>query len=117
MKSRKEKCMRVASSYSFYEYLDNPSSDTLLIAYGISSRVILPLKDKFSIFRPIRLFPVLEELKSVASRYKRIVVVEMNAGQYASALRSFLCRDVECVSVFGGEISLKEVEDGLARLS
>ena len=60
----KKKVIDAAGKCRFYEYIENKESKTLLIAYGITSRVILPLKDRYSIFRPITMFPVLEkELK------------------------------------------------------
>ena len=51
----------IRQAYSFgSEYYKNKNSNTLIIAYGIASRVVLPLKNKYSIFIPIRLYPVLE---------------------------------------------------------
>ncbi|MCJ7679806.1 MAG: thiamine pyrophosphate-binding protein, partial [Candidatus Aminicenantes bacterium] len=57
----KKRVERVVDKYAYDSYLPHPDSETLLIAYGITSRVILPLRKSFSIYRPIRMFPVLEE--------------------------------------------------------
>ncbi len=110
---RKKKILDTAKKYEYYEYIENKDSDTLLVAYGITSRVILPLKEQHSIFRPIRMFPVVEDIKEIAKKYKRIVVVEMNDGQYKHELEAFLKRDIEGISQLGGKISLKEIQDGL----
>ena len=110
----KKRINDVAKKYDFYEYIENKDSDTLLIACGITSRVILPLKKEYSIFRPIRIFPMLEkELKDVAKKYKRIVVIEMNDGQYKGEVEKVLKRDVELVSIMGGSIKLNEIKEML----
>jgi 2-oxoglutarate ferredoxin oxidoreductase subunit alpha len=115
IKRIKDKIYNVAKNYTFYEYISNKKSDTLLIAYGISSRVILPLKEKYAIFRPIRIFPLLEdELKEVAKHYKKIVVVEMNDGQYRKEIERVLKRNIELISIQGGAIKLSEVEKELS---
>ncbi|MBL7100806.1 MAG: 2-oxoacid:acceptor oxidoreductase subunit alpha [Nanoarchaeota archaeon] len=112
IKKVKERTEKIAKKYAFYEYLDNKKSDVLLIAYGITSRVILPLKEKYSIFRPIRMYPVLEkELRETAKRYKKIIVVEMNSGQYAQEIERVLKREVESIPVLGGSISLEELKE------
>lgn len=113
---RKEEVLEKAKDYNFYEYLENKESKVLLIAYGITSRVISSLKDKYSIFRPIRLFPVVEELKKISEKYDEVIVIEMNDGQYRHELEAFLKRDVKLIKQLGGKISLKEIEDELSRL-
>ncbi|MBM3200299.1 2-oxoacid:acceptor oxidoreductase subunit alpha [Candidatus Woesearchaeota archaeon] len=106
----KKRTEEVSKRYAFYEYAENKKADTLLIAYGITSRVLLPLKDKYSIFRPIRMYPVLEEeLKKIASKYKRVIVVEMNDGQYQKEVERVLKREVELIPVLGGSISLEGI--------
>ncbi len=111
IKKVKERAEKVAKNYAFYEYLENKKSDTLLIAYGITSRVILPLEEKYSIFRPIRMFPVLEkELKKIAEKYKRIIVIEMNYGQYKKEIERVLKREIESIPILGGTISLEELK-------
>ncbi|MBW3003192.1 2-oxoacid:acceptor oxidoreductase subunit alpha [Candidatus Woesearchaeota archaeon] len=113
IKDYKERINNVAKKYNFYEYIENKDSDTLLIAFGITSRVITPLKDKYSIFRPIRIWPVLDELKDIAKKYKRIVVIEMNDGQYLREVEGLLKRDVAFISCNGGALSLEEIKNEL----
>jgi 2-oxoglutarate/2-oxoacid ferredoxin oxidoreductase subunit alpha len=113
----KERIRQAARNYRFYEYLRNESSDTLLIAYGISYRVILPLKRQYSIFKPVTLFPLLEdEIKAAAADHKRIIVVEMNDGQYRGEIERILRRDVLSIPMLGGEISLNEIKERLHEL-
>ncbi len=108
---------KTANNYRFFEYLENKTADTLLIAFGITARVIRPLKHRYSLFCPIRLFPVLEEeLKAAAAEHERIVVVEMSDGQYQGEVERVLKRDVLSVPILGGGISLKEIEEKLHAL-
>jgi len=117
IKEYKERVNDVAKRYNFYEYLKNDESDTLIIAFGITSRVVLPLKDKYSIFRPIRIWPILEEeIKKAALEHKKIVVIEMNEGQYVREVERVLKKDVYFISSNGGDISLNEIQDELQRL-
>ncbi|MBU4502738.1 MAG: 2-oxoacid:acceptor oxidoreductase subunit alpha [Nanoarchaeota archaeon] len=114
IKKVKERTEKIAKNYAFYEYLENEKSNTLLIAYGITSRVILPLKEKYSIFRPIRMFPVLEkELKKISEKYKKIIVIEMNDGQYKKEIERVLKREIESIPILGGSIHLSEIKDKL----
>jgi 2-oxoglutarate ferredoxin oxidoreductase subunit alpha len=115
-KERKDNILNKVKNYNFYEYLENKEAKTLLIAYGITSRVISPLKNRYSIFRPIRLFPVIEELKEISKKYDNIVIIEMNDGQYKNELEGFLKKDIKLIKQLGGKISLKEIQDELARL-
>jgi len=112
-KKTKSKMIKVSKKYKLFEYIKNKKSQTLLIAYGTTSRIILPLKNKYSIFRPIRLFPILEKLKEISKNYKKIIVVEMNDGQYATAIEAFLKKEVKKINILGGSISLKEVKKEL----
>ena len=114
--ARKKEILDAAKNYEFYEYIQNPNSDTLLVAYGISSRVILSLRNRYSIFRPIRLFPIIEELEGIAKKYHKIVIIEMNDGQYRDEIQSFLKREVRLISQLGGKISLAEIQNELSRI-
>ena len=113
----KKRVARVAEKYAFDSYLPHPDSETLLIAYGITARVIRPLRRYFSIYRPIRIFPVLENrIRDITSKYKRVIVVEMNDGQYRGELQKILHRDIQGVSVLGGTIKLQEVKKKIDEL-
>jgi 2-oxoglutarate/2-oxoacid ferredoxin oxidoreductase subunit alpha len=109
----KKKINDTAKKYNFYEYIKCNQADTLLIGYGITSRALMSFKNDYSIFRPIRMFPVIEQLKEISKKYKRIVVVEMNDGQYKMALESFLGRKMEGINFFGGNISEREIDSCL----
>jgi 2-oxoglutarate ferredoxin oxidoreductase subunit alpha len=112
VKTRHEK---VAARYSDFEFKGNDSSDTLLISYGIVSRVIAPLASQFAMFRPMRIFPMLGgELRKHARGYKKIVVVEANDGQYACLVERELKRDVIKVPLLGGRINLELAKKGLS---
>jgi 2-oxoglutarate/2-oxoacid ferredoxin oxidoreductase subunit alpha len=103
---------RIAEKYPLFEYLPCKNSETLLIAFGITSKVISSLKDLFSIFRPIRLYPVLEkELKEVTQSYRHIIVVEGSDGQYASWVECALWRKVMKVPCLGGGFKLKSIQN------
>jgi 2-oxoglutarate ferredoxin oxidoreductase subunit alpha len=111
---RKKNMLTVASNHRYFDYVERPDANTLLIAYGITSRVILPLKKKYSIFKPITIFPILEkELKQAAAKHKRIVVVEMNDGQYCREVERVLKREVQSIPILGGTIKLSEIEEQL----
>jgi 2-oxoglutarate ferredoxin oxidoreductase subunit alpha len=113
----KAKMMEAASRYRLYEYARNPSSRTLLIAYGIMARVVSPLRSELSLFKPVRMFPLLEdEIKAAAADHDRIVVVEMNDGQYRGEVQKALRREVSGIGLLGGTASLNEIRERLREL-
>jgi 2-oxoglutarate ferredoxin oxidoreductase subunit alpha len=113
----KEKVLGAAKNYRFFEFHRNPGAETLLIAYGIASRVLQPLRKDYSLFRPVTIFPVLEdEIRAAAEGHKKVVVVEMNDGQYRGEVQKILRRDVLGVPVLGGSISLRDIEERLHEL-
>lgn len=117
MRGLKQKIDHVADRYAFYEYQPHPRSKTLLISYGITSRVVLPLSEKYSYFRPIRMFPVLASvLEKISPRYKNIIVIEMNMGQYTRLIQRVLQRPVHCVEVLGGALSLNKIQEKIATI-
>ncbi len=112
-----DKMSGAARNYRFYDFRRNAKADTLIIAYGITSRVVLPLRREYSLFRPVTLFPVLEEeLRAAAEGHRRIVVVEMNDGQYRGEVQRVLRREVLGISILGGEIRLGEIRERLHEL-
>ena len=105
----------VAARHNDFEFRGNASSRTLLISYGIVSRVVAPLASQFAMFRPIRIFPMLgDELREFAQGYEEIVVVEANDGQYACLVERELKRDVIRVPLLGGRINLYLAREGLS---
>jgi len=107
----KDRHDQVAGKYPLYEYLPRKGSDTLLIAFGITSRIVSSLKERFSIFRPIRILPILEkELEEVTQPYRQIIVIEGSDGQYASWVECATCRKVLRVPCLGGGFKLRWIE-------
>jgi len=105
----------VAARYRDFVFKGNTSSDTLLICYGIVSRVIAPLGSHFALFRPIRIFPMLgPELRQHAQGYEKIAVIEANDGQYACLVERELKREVIQIPLLGGRINLDLVKQGLS---
>ncbi len=104
----RDRHLRVAEKYPLYEYLPCKQAETLLIAFGITSRIISPLRERFSIFRPIRIYPLLErELRAITEPYRYVIVVEGNDGQYASWVEWAIGRKVMRVACLGGGFKLQ----------
>lgn len=110
----KRRTAEVATGYPHFELSGNLESETLIIAFGIVSRVVEPLLSSMALFRPIRMFPVLEEqLISTTPRYREIIVIEANDGQYAGVVEQTIKRGVKRVSLEGGKISLEQILQGI----
>ncbi len=116
IKRLEAKQKKVSKKYNDYEYIENKDSDTLLIAYGAMSRVAYEYKEDFAIYRPVRIFPIIEKIKEIAKKYKEIVVMEMNTGQYANEVERFLHREVKLIPILGGKIDLNEIATKLRRI-
>jgi 2-oxoglutarate ferredoxin oxidoreductase subunit alpha len=113
-KQRKQELAEIVKKYQFFKY-DNQNTDSLIISYGIVSQLVKKVHPEISTLTPIRLFPIIKELKQICSNYKKIIVVEANDGQYAQILESFLGYPVEKINFLGGRIGLQELEDGLKK--
>ena len=112
IKKAKEKRDNVVKNYQFYEY-ENKGNEKLIVSFGVTSRVVKDLEG-YDFFRPILMYPVVEKFKEISEKYKEIIVIEMNSGQYASILEKELKREVKLISIQGGYISLKEIKDELS---
>jgi len=113
----KHRHLEVANRYALYQHGWNTEASTLVVCYGIVSRVAAPLAPDYALFRPIRIHPMLtDELRAVADRYEEIVVIEANDGQYADMAELALRRDVKRIPLLGGRISLEAVNAGLDRV-
>lgn len=94
--------------------VDGPQdAQTIVIAFGICARIgleaVLAARERglsIALFRPKTLWPFPQnELKHIAQKATRIVVVECNRGMMAEDIQRFLLRDdIECVSTDGGII-------------
>ncbi len=78
-----------------YEVLYGDDSETMLVAYGTTSRICRNIVEKFraegkkiGLFRPISLWPFPEkELKKLAKRVDKFLVAEMSCGQLIDDVR------------------------------
>jgi 2-oxoglutarate ferredoxin oxidoreductase subunit alpha len=113
----KHRHLEVAQRYALYEHGWNVDAEVLVVCYGIVSRVASPLRDEYALLRPIRIHPVLDgELREITQRYRDVVVVEANDGQYADLVELAIHREVKRVPLLGGRISLEAVRDGIDRV-
>ncbi len=113
----KHRHLEVANRYALYQHGWNVDAQTLVICYGIVSRVAAPLAPDYALFRPIRIHPMLgDELRAIAERYEHIVAIEANDGQYADMAELTLRREVKRVPLLGGRISMEALRAGLDRV-
>lgn len=98
LKRLRAKLESAVAEFSFYELLTAEKSETLLISYGVTARaakaVYKELKNSpqpVSLLILKTLWPVpAEVISSAAKDCKRVVVVEMNLGQYVGEIRRIL---------------------------
>ena len=84
--------------FSFHELLPAEKSETLLISYGVTARAAKAVYNELqNTAQPVSLlvlktlWPVpVEVIRRAASGFKRIVVVEMNLGQYVEEIKRIL---------------------------
>ena len=94
----KTKLLSTVDRYSFHEVHLNENADTLLLTYGVTARAALDVFKKHKkLGKPISLlilktlWPVPENLiRKKAAQAKRVVVVEMNLGQYVREIERIL---------------------------
>jgi 2-oxoglutarate ferredoxin oxidoreductase subunit alpha len=100
-KRLKKKLLSAIDRFSFHEVYHVKNADTLLIAYGVSARAAKAVfKEQKRQGRPISLlvlktlWPVPENvIRQAARNASRIVVVEMNLGQYVREIKRILPRN------------------------
>ncbi len=94
----KTKLESAVDTFSFYEGFSADESDTLLIAYGVTARAAKSVyKELAGAGKPVHLlilktlWPVPENvIRKAAENVKRVVVVEMNLGQYVREIERIL---------------------------
>ena len=94
----KNKIESETDRFSFHEYRPKAGADTLLLVYGVTSRATVSAQKALekdghpvSILTLKTLWPVPENLiREKAAPYKRILVVEMNLGQYVHEIERVL---------------------------
>ena len=116
IKRLETKQKKVSRKYNDYEYIENKDSKSLLITYGALSRAAYDLKDDYAIYRPVRIFPIVEKLKEIAKDYEEIVVMEMNSGQYVNEVERLLHRQINFIPILGGKIDLNEIWTKLKKI-
>lgn len=93
-----EKIAAAEKSAQFFEYFPAPSADILVITYGVSARAAkVAVSTLANEDRPVSLlilktlFPVLGDLiRRAANEVRRVIVVEMNLGQYIREIERLL---------------------------
>lgn len=93
-----------------YEEYKLDDADTLLIAYGSASRSAKEAVDrlreegrKVGLFRPITLWPSpKEELAALGKRFDKILVAELNKGQYVKEVEHSMKKDVALLAKANG---------------
>lgn len=99
--------------FTYFEEVTTPGADTLIIAYGITARAAQTAVETLSatdtpasLLTLKTLWPVPEDLlRQKAADYDRIVVVEMNLGQYVREIQRVLPdRDIRFLGQMNGEL-------------
>lgn len=94
----KSKLETAVSEFSFYEFMTADKTDTLLISYGVTARAakavykeLLSSDQAVSLLILKTLWPVpTEAIRQAAKSFKRILVIEMNLGQYVREIERIL---------------------------
>jgi 2-oxoglutarate ferredoxin oxidoreductase subunit alpha len=109
----KEKIVGAVADFTYFDETMAPGSKTLGVTYGITARAaktaVERLKEKgqpASLLVLKTLWPVPEDfICEKAARYKRVVVAEMNLGQYVREIRRLLPgKEVAFVGEMNGEL-------------
>ena len=116
------KLSKSVAEFTFFEEINVPSSDTLVVAYGVTARsaraCLEQLKDsshRTSLLILKTLWPVPESLiREKTAAFKRVIMVEMNLGQYVRELQRLLPhRTIEFIGQMNGDLikpeQIKEV--------
>jgi 2-oxoglutarate ferredoxin oxidoreductase subunit alpha len=118
-----EKLNGAADEFLFYDWRPSADEDTLLITYGVTSRsarsAVRTLADEG---RPVAhlilktLWPAPDRfIREVAGPYRRVVVVEMNMGQYVREIERILPgKDVTFFGQMNGDlISPRQIREAV----
>jgi len=108
-----KKIMSQAHRFSYFDEMISPDADTLIIAYGITARAartaVATLPEDgppASLLILKTLWPVPEDLlRQKAASYRRIIVVEMNLGQYVREIQRVLAdKTIRFLGQMNGEL-------------
>ncbi len=109
----KAKVTGAVSKFSFYEEVVTPGAKTLVIAYGVTARAAKVACKRMqesgspaSLLILKTLWPVPETLiREKAAPYTRVVMAEMNLGQYVRELERLLPdKEIEFIGQMNGEL-------------
>lgn len=101
------------SSFTYYDEYLVPGANTLVIAYGVTARAAMAAVKKFqhtntkaSLLILKTLWPVPEQLiMAKAAPYRRVVMVEMNLGQYVREIQRLLAdKKIDFLGQMDGEL-------------
>jgi 2-oxoglutarate ferredoxin oxidoreductase subunit alpha len=122
-----EKYQRAQENEVRFEEYHTEDAETVIVAFGIASRIakgvvnkLRPKGVKVGLFRPITLWPFPKsQLKTLASKGKRFLVVELNTGQMVDDVRLAVGDGVtvDFLGKWGGVVPTEaEIESKLKRL-
>ncbi|MDJ0721876.1 MAG: pyruvate flavodoxin/ferredoxin oxidoreductase [Desulfobacterales bacterium] len=107
------KILSAADAFTFYDCEEAPGARTLVISYGVTARAVSDAIARLaaggnpaSLLILKTLWPVPEALlRAKAAAYERIVVIEMNMGQYVREIQRILApRDIVFYGQMNGEL-------------
>jgi len=113
----RNKLIRHRDALSLYQLDEDPQADILLITYGVTSRAardcLVQLREhqvKVTLLVLKTLYPVPEKLlRNQISRVSRVMVVEMNLGQYVREIERFSgFTEIEFFGKMNGELIAPE---------
>jgi len=108
-----DKLRRNIASFTYYDEYQVPGAETLVIAYGVTARAAMTAVKKVqhtnvkaSLLILKTLWPVPEQLiLEKAASYQRVVVAEMNLGQYVRELQRVLTdKKIDFIGQMDGEL-------------
>ena len=109
----KRKLISEIEKFTFYDYLPALHADTLIIVYGVTARACRVAAHKAgqtnglaSLLVLKTLWPVPEPLiQRIAAPYQRVVVPEMNLGQYVREIQRLLPnKQIDVIGQMNGEL-------------
>jgi 2-oxoglutarate ferredoxin oxidoreductase subunit alpha len=94
----KEKIVGAVSDFTYFDEIQMPEADTLIVTYGITARAakvaverLKALGQPTSLLMLKTLWPVPENfIREKAAPYRRVVVAEMNMGQYVREIQRMI---------------------------
>jgi len=107
------KLIETVSEFTYFDEYPVPDADTLIVAYGVTARAAKVAVKKLqnsehpaSLLVLKTLWPVPEALiRKKAAPFKRVVMPEMNLGQYVRELRQLLPdKKISFVGQMNGEL-------------